>query len=194
MERFREAEARPFEEAVEELLQPAELERSRTRVSETAGYVTNGEYGRLLAPYYELFGDNRIIVCFTHDLAAEPGPTLASVLRFLGVSDAYAPDDLGRRFRVGGSRRRVRRFDLDRLEQRVAANRALRSAWHVLPDGLRDRLNGGFKELKYQADIRNRVVQPQAESRHEAAERRLRAHYADDRERLRALIGREPPW
>lgn len=140
MERFREAEQRPFDQAVDELLQPQRLERSRRRPNERSTYVTNGEYGRILAPFFELFGAGRILVCFTNDLASAPAGTLSSILKFIGVDDEFRPRNLGRRYRVAGSRRRMRRPDL------------------------------------------------------EEARERLYAPYAQDRERLRTLIDRAPPW
>ena len=112
--------------------------------------MTNGEYGRILAPYFELFGKDRILVCFASDLASEPAATLTSVLRFLDVATDFQPPNLGQWYRVGGSRRRVRRLDLNRLERRVAASRPLRRTWHALPAGLRGRIDRDFKELKYQ--------------------------------------------
>ena len=72
MERFREAESRTFEEAIDFLLEPRQLEQSRRQPDEVAAYVTNGEYGRILTPYFELFGKDRILVCFASDLASEP--------------------------------------------------------------------------------------------------------------------------
>jgi len=194
MERFREAERRTFDTAIEELLHPKQLERSRRQPTEVTAYVTNGEYGRILTPYFELFGKDRMLVCFASDLAAAPAATFSSILRFLDVASDFQPSNLGQRYRVAGSRRRLRRLDLDRLERRVASNRHLRSAWHALPAGLRQRVDRDFKELKYQSDVRNRVVERQTEAPLEEVEERLRAHFAIDREHLRTLIGREPPW
>jgi hypothetical protein len=194
MERFREAERRTFDTAIDELLDPTQLERSRRQPTEVTSYVTNGEYGRILTPYFELFGKDRILVCFASELAAEPATTFSSILRFLDVASDFQPSNLGQRYRVAGSRRRLRRLDLDRLERRVASSRHLRSAWHALPTGLRERVDRDFKELKYQADVRNRVVERQTAAPLEEVRERLRAHYASDRERLRMLIGCELPW
>jgi hypothetical protein len=195
MEVFREAETRTFAEAVDDLLTPEQLERSRRELAETTAYVTNGEYGRILAPYYELFGEERMLVCFTSDLSKAPADTVARVLRFLEVDSGFEPPNLGQRYRVAGSRRRLRRLDLNRLERRVASNRRLRSAWHALPSALRGRIDRDFKELKYQTDVRNRVVDRRPEAPYaNDVEERLRRHYASDRERLAALMGGAPPW
>jgi len=194
MERFRDAETRTFEEAIECLLEPRQLEQSRKQPDEVAAYVTNGEYGRIMTPYFELFGKDRMLVCFASDLASEPAATLFSVLRFLDVSTDFQPRNLGRWYRVGGSRRRFRRLDLNRLERRAAASVPLRLTWRALPAGFRGRIDRDFKELKYQTDVRNRVVERDPGDAPRELRQRLRAHYVADRERLSSLIGREPPW
>ena len=194
MEHFRETERRTFGTAVDELLHPQQLERSRRHPTEVTAYVTNGEYGRILTPYFELFGKDRMLVCFTRDLDAVPAVTFLSILQFLGVATDFRPPNLGKRYRVSGARRRLRWLDLDRLERHTTSNRHLRSAWRALPMGLRSHVDRGFKELKYQADVRNRIIERQAEPPFDEIEERLRAHYALDREQLRVLIDREPPW
>ena len=194
MECFREAEQRTFDAAIDDLLDPQQLGQSRRQPTEATAYVTNGEYGRILSPYFELFGKERILVCFASDLSDTPATTFASILEFLDVASDFQPSNLGERYRVAGSRRRLRRLNLDSVERRVASNSHLRSAWHALPGGLRGRIDRGFKEFKYQADVRNRVVEPDVEAPSELVSERLRAHYAPDRERLRLLIDREPQW
>ncbi len=194
MEVMREAEHRSFDEAVDELLEPEQLERSRRRFSETEAYVTNGEFGRILSPYVELFGSDRVLVCFASDLAGEPAETFASVARFLGIDDSFRPPNLGERYRVAASRRRVRRFDLYRVQERVAASRGIRAAWRALPRRVRTRVDSTFKEAAYQVDVRNRVEGAEADGPPADAVARLREHYAEDREMLRALTGEDPPW
>ena len=194
MERLRETERRTFDTAIHELLRPQQWSRSRRQPTEVTAYMTNGEYGRILKPYFELFGKDRMLVCFARDLAAIPAVTLLSILRFLGVASDFRPSNLGKRYRVAGTRRRLRRLDLDRLERHTASNRHLRSAWRALPAGLRSHVDRDFKELKYQADVRNRITERQAEPPFDEIEERLRAHYALDRQQLRVLIDRDPPW
>jgi hypothetical protein len=195
MEVMREKEQRSFAEAVDDLLQQEQLERSRRHFDETTAYITNGEFGRILAPYVELFGRERVLVCFAADLAADPAGTIAKVAAFVGVDPAFRPPNLGERYRVAGSRRRVRRFDLYRVQERIAASRATRAAWRALPAVMRTRIDSGFKEAAYQVDVRNRTVEGGEENGAPAAAvERLRGHYAVDRETLRALTGTEPPW
>ena len=194
MEVMRDAEQRSFAEAIDDLLDSRQLERSRRCYSETDAYVTNGEFGRILAPYFELFGEDGVHVCFAPDLAASPGETLAAVSRFIGVDDAFRPPNLGERYRVAGSTRRVRRFDLYRVQERVAANRGIRAAWRALPGRVRTRVDDTFKEAAYQVDVRNRVEQADGNGPPTDVAERLREHYAEDRENLGALIGEAPPW
>src|SRR5439155_11141329 len=85
MERLRKNEQRPYQVAIDELLRPERLEQSRRVIVEQQSYVTFGEYGRVLAPYFELFPRDRIHVCFTRELAEQREQTLAAVLRFLVV-------------------------------------------------------------------------------------------------------------
>jgi hypothetical protein len=192
MEVMREAEQRPFAEAVDDLLRPEQLERSRRRFTEMDAYVTNGEFGRILAPYFELFG--RVHVCFTSDLSTDPAATVAGVARFIGVDGDFRPPNLGERYRVGGSHRRLRGLDLYAVQERVAGTRAIRAAWRALPRSVRRRVDVTFKEAAYQVDVRNRVVFGEVETPPPEVVARLREHYAEDRETLRALIGAEPPW
>ena len=49
-------EARTFESVVRELVQPKALADARNRPAEATGCVVWGEYGRLLAPYFDVFG------------------------------------------------------------------------------------------------------------------------------------------
>ena len=194
MEVMREVEQRSFAEAVDDLLEPEQLEQSRRRFSETEAYVTNGEFGRILAPYVELFGSERVLVCFAADLADDPATTVESVARFIGVDPDFRPSNLGERYRVAGSRRRLRRFDLYRVQERVASSRGIRAAWRALPHRVRTRVDSTFKEAAYQVDVRNRVEGEEADGPPPEAVARLREHYAADRETLVGLTGTEPPW
>lgn len=192
MEVLRGAETSPFEKAIGKLLDPDLLARSRRVPTETTSYVTTGEYGRILRPYFELFDAARIHVCFSMDLDAAPCAVIRSIWSFLGIED-FVPDNLGRRYRVGGGRRRAQWLDLDRFQDRVASSRPIRAAWRALPRSARARLDSSFNELNYRVDLRNRTAA--AETRvPEPAAARLREHYAGDRRVLSELLEREIPW
>jgi hypothetical protein len=194
MEAMRGAEQRSFAEAIDELLDPEQLRRSRRVFEETTAYVTNGEFGRILEPYFELFGAEQVHVCFSNDLAERPAETVAAIVRFIGADEGFEPPNLGERFRVGGSHRRVRGLDLYRVQERIAASRPIRAAWRAMPRRLRTRVDETFKEAAYQVDVRNRVTTEATDAPSLETTARLREHFAADREKLRALIGAEPPW
>lgn len=195
MEVMRGSESRPFDEAVTELLEPETLELTRRGPTETTSYLTTGEYGRILAPYYELFGPAQMFVCFTADLEKRAAETVRSVLRFLGVAPDVLPGNLGVRYRAAGTKRRVGRVDLYRVQESIAANGAFRAAWHALPSPMRSRTSAAFNEVAYRLELANRTPW-----RHDGSvmsngtELALRRHYEHDRKLLRDLVSAEPPW
>jgi hypothetical protein len=61
-------------------------EEKRFRDGHPGGhYVRTGFYGSQLKPYFETFGTERIQVHLFEDLVDNPGRTLASIFRFVGV-------------------------------------------------------------------------------------------------------------
>jgi hypothetical protein len=155
--------------------------------------VSTGEYGRILAPYFELFGPDQVLVCFSRDLDREPETVIRRVWSFLGVDADFVPDNLGRRYRVGGERKRAGWLDMDRLQALLAASRPVRGAWHSLPGGVRRRIDSTWNELNYRLELWNRK-RGQNGGVSADVEARLRAHYAPDRAQLASLLGEEPPW
>ena len=88
------AEALDFADAVR-----AEPERLAAGVAATYQYLGRSRYSRQLAPYYDLFRRDQVLVHLYDDLVADNGAVLRSTLRFLGV-DAVRPaavDDDGER-------------------------------------------------------------------------------------------------
>jgi len=99
-------ETRSFDEAVQEQLQPDSLALNRIQDSEIGGYVTRGEYGRILSEYLNYFPREQLLVVFTADLSGNPGKFVDQVQDFLGV-ERVRPSSLGQRFYQGGTRQRV---------------------------------------------------------------------------------------
>jgi Sulfotransferase domain len=195
MEAFRGAEARSFEDAVTELLRPDALAAARRVPTETTSYVTTGEYGRILAPYYELFGQGQMLVCFTSDLNSRPAAVVETVFRYLGVRSDFVPDNLDVRYRAAGTRRRAEWADLYRAQAAIARNRPVRTAWRSLPRSVRSRASSAFSGLAYRVELWNRVRgAPHGSAMSHETEFALRRHFEPDRELLRELIGTEPPW
>lgn len=84
---FRAAGAEPldFAEAVQ-----AEAERLAAGMPATYQYLGRSRYCRQLAPYYDLFRRDQVLVHLYDDLVADSAAVLRSTLRFLGV-DASDP-------------------------------------------------------------------------------------------------------
>jgi len=193
---------RPFATAVEELLRPEALDAARRSPSETTGYVTWGEYGRLLRGYFDVFGAEQLLVVFTQEYEQDPAAVLRRIHEFIGVRADFLPDNLGVRYRVGGSRRRLRWLGSDSpihpwtLQRRLAASPRARRAWHALPERTRRGADRVLDVITYRLDLWNRrgAAAAAPPSGEDAALERLRVHYAADGEVLAGLIGRSPPW
>ncbi len=203
------AERRSFDEAIEQLLEPAALEAARARPIEPTSYIVRGEYGRILEAYLEVFEREQLLVLFTDEFEREPRELLARVHRFIGVREDFVPPNLGERYLVG---RPQQRFDWRqpgtwfspsspmspqgalRGLRRVPGAQAL---WHTLPfDGQR-RLLRPYQRLAGRTVARSRRrsagAAPQAAPSAETIVR-LREHFAADAERLQALLGGTAPY
>lgn len=186
-------EQRPFEQAIEESLRPAALEVGRERPSEPAGYVVWGEYGRILEPYFELFGTDRVLVVFTEELAHDPAALLARIYAFLGADPAKAATvDEERRARRGASTRRMAWLNPYLTQSKLARNGASRALWHAVPWRTRRKIDELFARAAVRIDLWNREPGDAAMPAEAAAA--LREHFQDDARRLAELIGRPPTW
>lgn len=108
-------EDRSFKEAVQQQLQPDELEvvRSLTldelsKTDRTRVYLAWGEYKRQLREYLDVFSPDQLLILDHEELLKSREDTYRRVLRFVGVDDDYLPRSLGRMFHVGGNRPRSR--------------------------------------------------------------------------------------
>ncbi len=72
-----------IDEVIPDLLAPPNLDHARR--GRRAGFVTWGEYGRILEGYYETFPRQQIFVCFTADLETAPRELMREIFSFLGV-------------------------------------------------------------------------------------------------------------
>jgi Sulfotransferase family len=189
-------ERRSFGQAVDELLHPSSLEKARRHPSNTTGYVTWGEYGRIMAGYFEVFPREQILVVFTEELERDPEQLLLRVYEFLGISSDFVPDNLGTRYRVGGTNRRLSWSWLRAGEARRALvrNPAVRFLWRSLPDAVRRPIDRGFERAVYKVDLWNRRKSADVYDPAAATRGRLRAHFAQDADQLAALLGVVPPW
>ncbi len=187
-------ERRSFDDAIRELLQPHALKKSRAWPDETTGYVTWGEYGRILTGYCEVFPREQMLVAFTDELEHTPEQFLLRVHAFLGVRSDVIPDNLGVRYREGGSTRRFPGLNPDESVRSIARNPLTRRLWHSLPRGARYAISRGYADLAYRMDLWNRHSQEKLDEPSAATVARLREHFASDADRISALLGASVPW
>jgi hypothetical protein len=193
-------ETRSFTEAVDQLLEPRALESARLEPRETSGYVSWGEYGRILAGYRDVFPREQLLVLFTEDLERDPEAALRRIFLFLDVGPDFVPENLGERYRQGASQRRVGWLGtysaLSPWAIQRAATRAapLRALWHGLPQRHRRRIDGAFGDLAYRLDLWNRRTAEPGEATEAATLSRLREHFAIDHLTLEEMLGMSAPW
>ncbi len=202
MSAMRGFERRPFDVAADELLRPDALAESRAWPNETNSYVVLGEYARLLQGYFDVFPREQMLVLFQDQLERDPAAVCATVFAFLGVDSEFRPPNLGRRYHDGGSRRRFAWLDLTTWQRAATRSAALKGLWRRVPRSLRLRILRRFNLALRRLFLWNRVpidarVDPDPAGREtlaRLASARLRAHYREDGQRLRALLGVTPPW
>jgi hypothetical protein len=194
------SERRPFDEAIADLLDPQALERARRRPVEDTGYVTWGEYARILGAYFEVFAREQILVLFTDELERSPEQLLVRVHEFLGVSTDFVPDNLGVRYRVGATERRLpwpnpnSAVSPGRVKRRLRRSATAQAGWRRLPKAPRTQIKRGVDELVYRVDLWNRRSRPSIEQPTSETEDRLREHFAQEGGELTAQLGVSPPW
>jgi len=177
-------ERRPVDGALEELLEPDRLERSRSCPTDPSSLVVAGEYGRVLRAYREHFPADRLLVLYSDDLDRDPGRVLDRILVFLGIEPGFRPEGLGLRHFRGGRRKLLdpesqkllfRFYDEQILpylrgdpEMHRRAFRFFFQTWNVRPDDQRPVLSGEVR-------------------------RRLEDHYRSDAQKLFEQ-GIDAPW
>ncbi|HEX5852149.1 MAG TPA: sulfotransferase [Solirubrobacteraceae bacterium] len=195
-----EIERRPFGQAIDELLRPSSLEGARREPRELTGYVAWGEYGRILAGYFDVFPSEQILVLFTDDLERDPEHLLRRIYEFVGVRADFIPDNIGSRYRVGGTERRVSwlgvhsRLNPWTMQRALTGSSTAKGLWHSLPEPGRRQIDRVFGRVSYRMDLWNRRTEADSSDADRATLERLRAHYEPDAQELAALLGTDPPW
>ena len=177
-------ETRSADAALTVMLEPERLEAERADPSPAGTHVVAGEYGRILSAYRAHFPAGQIWTGYSEDLGRDPAGFLDAILGFLGLPTGYRPENLGRRYFAGGTRRllepeaekELRRFHeedvLPRMTGSPTVNRAMfaffHETWNVRPDDDRPTLS-------------------------RETEARLRGHFRRDAELLTEL-GVRPVW
>ncbi len=195
---------RSFDTAVEDLLREHALEQARAVPELATSYVVWGEYGRILAGYFDVFPREQILVVFTDELHAHPAQLLNRIQDFIGVQADFLPSNLGKKYNAGID---VRPFSWTHpstwmspysplspqgLQLALRRNAAVRAAWHMVPYARRRRLKGRYNRLARRIVLRNAERGEDRVSEETLA--RLREHYAADTLQLTRLLGGSPPW
>jgi hypothetical protein len=206
-------EQRSWEQAIDDLLTPEMLDRARRDPREATGYVTWGEYGRILSGYLDVFPREQLLIVFTEELERDPAALVARVQEHIGVSSDFLPSNLGTRYRVGTDQRRFAwlgphaRFSPHGLQRTLTASPRARTLWHRLPVSAKRRVRHPYERFALRVGLWNRRREPPAaqQPRAAASERgpdpgedelraRLREHYRADAELLAARTDVRPPW
>jgi hypothetical protein len=177
-------ETRGFEEAALELLEPRALERARREPPNVQPYLAQGEYGRILATYLDLFPREQLHVLLTDSLEDAPAQALRAIFAFLEVDNAHEPPGLHERHHRGG---RKRRLDL-KAEQELKDYLA-REVWPKTPRAPEQQraFNFWFTQWNVIPDERLPPIDSQVREL-------LEEHFARDAETLEAAVGLKVPW
>ncbi len=191
--RRREVEARSFDTAVADCLDPMQqlLSRDGTPPRHLDGYEGEGEYylawseyGRILENYLAFFPRPQLLVLTTEELKRDPTATLDRVLAFIGLAPGFRPPSLGKVVHKGGGQPVVSAAQ----RQRLRAVAPLRWVWQCIPEHRREALRYWFD----QKNVRRGSAEVMELSPRNAA--RLRAHFAPDIDFLQRRLGLSPPW
>ena len=185
-------ETRALAEALSAELEDDALEAARARPADGHLHVVAGEYGRLLDAYLRFFPREQLFVGSTDVLAREPMELLGAVWRFLGVDDSHVPPNLGVRYQVRGTGRRIAAFGA--APRVVKGTPGLRHVWNALPDGVRAAARARMRKVAHRLDQRGSPARDERmdERPDPALIARLREHYAPDVARLEQLVGPVP--
>jgi len=178
-------EHRTFEQAIAEMMKPEELAEARKLptgpASETRTYIVRGEYGRLLAPYFDIFPHKNILILFTSELESNPSAVLDKLFNFLGVN-SFRPASIGKKFHEGGERERFTFY------RHLAKFFIVRTTWKAIPPSIRSRI---WFWIHHHNLIKNK---DSLENHSPNLTSQLRDHYRDDTAFLEKLIMQEVPW
>jgi hypothetical protein len=187
-------ELRSFDEATNALLAPDALKQARIAPTNTNGYIVNGEYGRVLTGFLEVFKREQLLVVFSNELSAQPIPTLARIFDFIGVQSDFIPENLNTRYRAAATKRRIPGLDLYAWQDAIAKSDLLRRIWHGLPDRLHRAVDQAYRVAGYRVAMWNARRGATEESMSIDAQTKLAEHFQADGQALGALTGLEIPW
>lgn len=173
-------ERRTFDQMLNDELAAARA--GRAAVTPDFGYLSFGEYGRILRQYLRVFSRDSIKVMFAEDLAAQRQSAFRDLADFIGVDSSFVPASLQKDFNVGGEKR----F-------------ALLDSWarrHALPKRLLRGLLGDMRYTRlwlwYETEFG--VAKKSAPRMSDDSAARLRDYFVEDVRTLEQLLGCRVPW
>jgi hypothetical protein len=187
-------ETRDLNTAMTELLLSERLEQSRRWITGTTWYIVLGEYGRILAPYFELFPSEQIHVVFSRDLLLRREEVVRGLFAFIEVEPDWKPPNLDVRYRQAAIARRIPALDLYSFRQSAVNIGSLNRAWRRIPMSYRSRVNRIYDWTTFRLDMWNAK---RGESKIEVSPRvrsALERHYRVDGRLLESMVGHQPPW
>jgi hypothetical protein len=188
------AEFRTFDDAINTLLSPVALTQARIAPTSSNGYIANGEYGRILAGFMEIFPREQLLIVFSDELSEHPVSALSRIFDFVGVDPDYIPDNLNMRYRTAATKQRVPGLNLHTWQEHAARLHLLRSLWHALPDRLRAEVDRAYRLAGFRVTMwnaRRGTIKPDTM---DSAHYRLIEHFLPDSRALGRLAGMEIPW
>ncbi len=181
---------RSLDEALEDELAPEALATARARPADGHQHIVAGEYGRILDDYLRLFPREQLFVGSTAVLGSDPMALLGALWSFLEVDD-HVPPNLGERFQVRGTGRRIR--VVAALPRVVKGTPGLRHAWNALPERARASARARFRTAAHRLDQRKPAHDERMQERPSPAVlERLHEHFAADATLLERLVGPVP--
>jgi hypothetical protein len=182
---------RGLNDALDAELAPDALLAARAHPLDGHQHIVAGEYGQQLEAFLRFFPREQLFVGSQAVLGEDPRALLGEVFRFLGVDEAHVPPNLGVRYQVRGTGRRI--AALGAAPRVVKSTPGLRHVWNAIPDGARATARARFRTLAHRLDQRKPTRDERMDERPAPAViDRLRAHYAPDLALVERLVGPVP--
>jgi hypothetical protein len=182
---------RGLDEALGAELAPEALGAARGHPTDGHQHIVAGEYGRILDDYLRFFPREQLFVGSMATLERDPLELLRGLYRFLDVDDGHVPPNLGVRYQVRGTGRRIPL--LAEGPRVVRETPGLRHAWNALPERAQVRARAALRRLAHRLDQRKPVRDERMDERPSAeVVERMRGHFAPDLELLERLVGPVP--
>jgi hypothetical protein len=187
-------ESRSFDDAIDQLMEPAALEHARSAHTRTDGYVAGGEYARVLAGFLRVFPREQLMAIFSGELEQRPSETLAAVFGFIGVATDFVPDNLNTRYLAAADKQRVPGLNLFVWKTNLARVRPARALWHALPTSIHRGVGRAYSVAAYRVQLWNARRDAAREDIPSSTRLKLAAHFQPDGEALRDMLDMDIPW